>query len=71
VEEIMKDIMGMDKRVHSDTYNTLIKAFEIAVENEDGKAAKAAFDALDAILPHNGANVDRKLMKIQMSGLEI
>jgi hypothetical protein len=71
VEEILNDLMGLGERVNSDKYNKLTKAFENALENEDGKAAKAAYDALDAILPHNGANVDRKLMKIQMAGLAI
>lgn len=66
VEEILNDLMGLDKAV-SDEYQQLMKKFEKAVYKDDLVTAKKTYDQLDKIL--HPANHLRKLMRIQMATL--
>jgi energy-coupling factor transporter ATP-binding protein EcfA2 len=67
VEEILRDLMEMDS-THSEAFTKALKDFELAIGADDYAAAQAAYQTLDQIL--HPESVHRKLMRMQMSGLE-
>ena len=67
VDEILDEIMGLDDKTVSDDYLKLTQQFDEALDEEDYKKAKTAYDELDKILHPNSHQ--RKLLRIQMSSL--
>ena len=67
VEEILTDIMGLENRVYSERYLQLIRQFDEALDADNYKDAKSAYDELDKILHPKSSQ--RKLMRIQMTSL--
>ncbi len=67
VEEILSELMGLDGKTKSDDYLNLIKQFEDALDEDDYKKAKNAYDELDKIL--HPTSHQRKLLNIQMTPL--
>jgi len=67
VEEILKDIMGMETTT-SPTYEIAIRNFDIAMENEDVKAIQETYAILKEMLHPN--SILLKMMEIQTAGLE-
>lgn len=67
LEEIMKDVMGMESTT-SNLYRKVISEFDKAMNDEDGKIAKEKYELLEKMLHPN--NVLRQLLKIQMAGME-
>ena len=67
VDEILDEIMGLDDKTVSDDYLKLTQQFDAALDEEDYKKAKNAYDELDKILHPNSHQ--RKLLRIQMSSL--
>jgi len=66
VDEILSDLMGLEKTV-SDVYLQHLRDFEEAVSEDNSEKAKTAYDALDKIL--HPSNHTRKILRIQMAGL--
>jgi predicted ATP-binding protein involved in virulence len=67
IEEILSEVMGLGDDIQTDTYQELMKQFEIAANNEDYQQGKAAYDALKNIL--HPQSVERELIDIRMSQL--
>lgn len=67
VEEILKDIMGMETTT-SLAYKSAIQRFDDAMECEDPKAVREAYAALREMLHPN--NILLKMLDIQTAGLE-
>jgi hypothetical protein len=67
VEEILTELMGMDDKTLSDDYLKSMHQFDEALDEDDYQKAKQAYDELDRIL--HPRSVQRKLLRIQMSGL--
>lgn len=67
VEEILSDLMGLDGKTLSDDYLKFMQQFDEALDEDDYKKAKNAYDELDKIL--YPASHQRKLLQIQMSSL--
>ena len=67
VEEILKDIMGMETTTSS-VYESAIKNFDVAMEREDAKAVQEAYAVLKEMLHPD--SVLLKMMDIQTAGLE-
>lgn len=67
VEEILTELMGMDDKTLSDAYLKSMHQFDEALDEDDYHKAKQAYDELDKIL--HPRSVQRKLLRIQMSGL--
>jgi predicted ATP-binding protein involved in virulence len=67
VEEILMNLMGLDKRVSSDKYLEIIRNFETALDTENYQEAKKSYGELITILHPN--NVQRELLELQMSSL--
>lgn len=67
VEEILKDIMGMETTTSS-AYESAIRNFDAAMEREDAKAVQEAYTVLKEMLHPN--NILLKMMDIQTAGLE-
>jgi predicted ATP-binding protein involved in virulence len=68
IEEILSEVMELGDNIQTDCYQKLIKQFETALDNNDYNAAKGAYDALSKIL--HPSNVERKLMKMQLSQID-
>ncbi len=66
VEEILSELMGLDDKTLSDDYLKLMQQFDEALDKDDYKKAKNAYDELDKILH---SSHQRKLLRIQMSSL--
>jgi predicted ATP-binding protein involved in virulence len=67
IEEILKDIMGMET-TNSLVYEVAIRKFDEAMDREDAKAVKEAYVVLKEMLHPN--NILLKMMDIQTAGLE-
>lgn len=67
VEEILRDLMDLDERTHSETYLKLRQDFDAALEEDNFAKAKIAKDELDKILHPN--STQRKILEIQMTSL--
>ena len=67
LEEIMKDVMGMESTT-SDLYAKVMNEFDQAMKEEDIKAAKEKYELLNKLWHPD--NVLRQLLKIQMAGME-
>jgi len=67
LEEILTDVMGMPSTT-SDLYEKTIEAFDKAMEEEDIQGIKENYAQLDKML-HPKSTL-RKLLKIQMAGME-
>lgn len=67
IEEILSEIMGLEDNIQTDQYQTLINQFTEAVDDEDYKNAKSAYDGLIDIL--SPQSPERKLLDIQLSQL--
>ncbi|MDD5215703.1 MAG: AAA family ATPase [Methylococcales bacterium] len=67
VEEILSELMGLDDKTLSDDYLKLMQQFDEALDEDDYKKAKNAYDELDKIL--HPTSHQRKLLRIQMSSL--
>lgn len=66
VEEILKDVMGMEE-TRTSTYLDTISNFNKAIENEDFDTATYQFAILDVMLhPENSL---KKILKIQLTGI--
>lgn len=66
VEEILRDVMGMEE-TRTQTYIDTISNFNNAIENEDFDTARSQFAILDVMLhPENSL---RKILKIQLTGI--
>lgn len=66
VEEILQDIMGMSD-TRTDTYNSLMKLFNQALDNDDLVQSRELFKQISLMLHPN--NVQRKILDIQMIGV--
>ena len=67
LEEIMKDVMGMQYTT-SDLYTKIMNEFDQAMKEEDVKVAKEKYELLNKMWHPD--NVLRQLLKIQMAGME-
>ena len=67
VEEILDELMGLDERTVSDNYLKYMEEFGKALDEDNYKNAKNAYDKLDKIL--HPTSHQRKLLRLQMSGL--
>ncbi len=66
VEEILKDVMGMQE-TRTSYYIDLINGFNSAIDNENYNSAKEYLDILDQML--HSENMLRKILRIQIAGL--
>lgn len=66
LEEIMKDVMGMETTT-SDLYTKIMNEFDQAMKEEDVKVAKEKYEILNKMWHPD--NVLRQLLKIQMAGM--
>lgn len=67
LEEIMKDVMGMESTT-SDLYTKIMNEFHQAINEDKIKIAKEKYEILDKMWHPD--NVLRQLLKIQMAGME-
>lgn len=67
LEEIMKDVMGMESTT-SDLYAKVMNEFDQAMKEDDVKTAKEKYELLNKMWHPD--NVLRQLLKIQMAGME-
>jgi predicted ATP-binding protein involved in virulence len=67
VEEILREVMDLDDRTHSQKYIELRQNFEDALDENDYEKAKIAKNALEKIL--NPQSTQAKIMEIQMASL--
>lgn len=67
IEEILREIMGLEDNIQTDIYQELMKQFEAAIDTEDYKSGKEAYDRLMKIL--HPQSEERKLLDIQFSQL--
>lgn len=66
VEEILKDVMGMTE-TRTDTFNSLIKDFNISLDKDDAVSARFSYEKICKML-HPDSSL-RKIMEIQMIGV--
>jgi Predicted ATP-binding protein involved in virulence len=67
LEEIMKDVMGMESTT-SDLYTKIMSEFDYAMKEDNIKVAKEKYELLNKMWHPD--NVLRQLLKIQMAGME-
>jgi predicted ATP-binding protein involved in virulence len=67
IEEILSEIMGLEDKINTDHYNTLMRLFDQALDEDNYQKGKAAYDELMRILHPQSA--ERKLLDIQFSQL--
>jgi len=67
VEEILKNLMGLNGKTKSKKYSSLIKEFNKAIAKDNYLIAKETYDKLDKLLHHN--NIQRELLELQLSSL--
>ncbi len=67
IEEILSEIMGLEDKINTDRYNTLMQQFDQALDEDDYPKGKAAYEELMRILHPQSA--ERKLLDIQFSQL--
>jgi predicted ATP-binding protein involved in virulence len=67
IEEILSEVMGLEDNVNTDQYNALIGLFDKALDADDYKQGKEAYEQLMKILHPQSA--ERKLLDIQFSQL--
>ncbi|WP_194165327.1 AAA family ATPase [Deinococcus terrestris] len=68
VEEILKDVMGLKDSI-SPVLDSRLKAIDNAIEEDDGDAAREAYEQLDDML-HPSSPL-RKIYKLQLAGLGV
>lgn len=68
VEEILRDIMKLDKDIHSDEYQENMNLFDEGLDENDISKAKQAYDVLRKIL-HPTSSV-RRLLDLQFSQMK-
>lgn len=66
VEEILKDVMGLEE-TRSDTYNNILQDFEEALDKEDVDNAISAYKVLDLML--HPRNPLKKILEIQLAAI--
>lgn len=66
IEEILTDVMGLEE-TRSDEYKTVIRHFDVAIDNEDIKNARLQYKKLESML--HPQNHSLKLLKLQMASL--
>lgn len=66
VEEILKDVMGLEE-TRSDTYISILKDFEEALDKEDVDSAIASYKVLDLML--HSRNPLKKILEIQLAAI--
>ncbi|WKA55514.1 AAA family ATPase [Planococcus shixiaomingii] len=66
VEEILKDVMGLEE-TRSDTYINILKDFEEALDKEDVDSAINAYKVLDLML--HPRNPLKKILEIQLAAI--
>lgn len=64
VEDILIKVMGLESRVKSDTYLTLIEDFDKGIDTFDYNTSKKAYDELMEILPEN--DIQRRVLDMQI-----
>ena len=67
IEEILSEVMGLEDNINTDVYQALIKQFDKALDKDDYKKGKEAYDKLMQILHPQSA--ERKLLDIQFTQL--
>ena len=67
IEEILSELMGLDNKTFSEDYLKFMQQFDEALDEDDYKKAKRAYNGLDKIL--HPSSSQRKLLRLQMSGL--
>lgn len=67
IEEILKDVMGMED-TRSDLYRKTIQEFENAIQQEDYVRVKAAYSILDKML--HPQSYLKTVLRLRMSGVE-
>lgn len=67
IEEILREVMDMNETIHTDRYLDLINRFDKALDSDDYKTGKDAYNQLMKILHPQSA--ERKLLDIQFSQL--
>lgn len=68
LEEILQDVMGMPSTT-SELYKNTIEAFDKAMSDDNIPEIKRNYEILDKMLHPN--SVQRKLLQIQMAGIEV
>ena len=66
IEEILKDVMGLED-IKSEFYKEQLKIFDKAIDEENYELAKLTYSIIDKML--HPENYLRKILKIQMAGL--
>jgi predicted ATP-binding protein involved in virulence len=69
IEEILSEIMGLGDNIQTDIYQQLRKEFDEALDKEDYRQAKTAYDKLTDII--HPSSVEWKLLDIQLSQIEL
>lgn len=67
IEEILSEIMGLEDNIQTDIYQELMKKFQEAIDADDYKSGREAYDKLMEIL--HPQSEERKLLDIQLSQL--
>jgi AAA15 family ATPase/GTPase len=68
IEEILSEIMELGDNIQTDRYQELFRKFDKALSENNHKEAKQIYDDLSQIL--HPENVERKLMKMQLSQMD-
>jgi hypothetical protein len=67
IEEILREIMGLEDNIQTDRYQKLIHQFDEALNKDNYRNGKEAYDGLKKIL--HPQSVERKLLDIQFTQL--
>ncbi|OAV73641.1 recombination protein F [Bacteroidales bacterium Barb6] len=67
IEEILSEVMGLNDNIQTDIYQKWMNQFDKAMDTDNYKQGKEAYDELIKIL--HPQSVERKLLKIQFSQL--
>lgn len=67
VEEIMRDLMGLENDIRSDKYQDLIEKLQTALQLRDKKRADAIYQELSGIL--HPESIDKELFSMQIEGI--
>lgn len=68
IEEILSEIMGLDDKVNTDTYNMLLDKIEKALELEDYLSAIKGYNEL--VLSLHPASTLKKLLRLQIESIK-
>lgn len=67
VEEIMRDLMGLEDDIRSDKYQDLIGKLQAALQSRDKERADAIYQELSGIL--HPESIDKELFSMQIEGI--